>query len=487
MNLWFDLKYAWRLFKKSWGYSLMCASVVALSVGLAMWTYELAYSQLLKPLGFPDSERWYTVQIATDAGVAARPNVDAYTYQELLKHNRSADYLGAFAKRAVVLSEGQASTTLRAAAISRRLLSATQVPALIGRTFEDTDAQPGAVAVAILSFDTWQNYFAADPTVIGKTARIDSAPVQIIGVMPKDFYAFQDFELWLPLQMPNLARPSDSTMTVSPLIALDKNQNLNTVVNEIKATIDGINRDYPGLFKSTRHLTLIPALRMYTHSETAIVAMVGFMAAAVLLLGCVNISMVFLARLLERSRELALRTALGGSHARLLRQCLLETAGVVLLGLVLGYGLAAMGVRWAQGIASLLQQILATGRYPNLLALRPLDLVVAVISATAVWLLSTLIPANPESSKSRAVASAMCCGLKRQFRFMGKTSLPMVFAFCGLDSPGIEPGFKARAASIVLDFKKSRRLSIALIHLSRYGIRGCQQSQTTSRKNKSRH
>jgi putative ABC transport system permease protein len=56
MNYWFDLKYAWRLLSKSWGYSLVCASVVALSVGLAIWTYWMAYSQMLKPLGFPDSE-----------------------------------------------------------------------------------------------------------------------------------------------------------------------------------------------------------------------------------------------------------------------------------------------------------------------------------------------------------------------------------------------------------------------------------------------
>src|SRR6266850_2276695 len=101
MNLWFDLRYAWRLLMKSWGYSLMCASVVALGVGLAVWTYSLAYSQVLKPLGFPGSERWYSVQMAARAAATARPSLDAYTYQELLGHNRSANHLGAFASRAV--------------------------------------------------------------------------------------------------------------------------------------------------------------------------------------------------------------------------------------------------------------------------------------------------------------------------------------------------------------------------------------------------
>ena len=406
INLWFDLKYAWRLLHKSWGYSLMCAGVVALSVGLAVWTYSMAYSQVLKPLGFPDSERWYSVQIGADATATARPRVDAYTYQELLKQNRSADYLGAFVDRGVVLSEGQASTSLRAAAISPRLLAATQVVPRLGRKFEDTDGQPGAVAVAILSFDTWQNYFAADPAIVGKTARIDSEPVQIVGVMPKDFYAFEDFELWLPLQMTNLARPGDSTMTLSPLIVLDKDQNLNTVLNEMKPGIARVNSEYPDLFNSGRYVTLIPALRIFTHAETPLVAIVGFMAAAVLLLGCVNISMVFLARLLERSRELALRTALGAPRSRLLQQCLLETALIVLLGLVAGYGLAAMGVRWTQGLSNFIAQITAAGRLDNVMVLRPVDLVIAVVSATAIWLLSTLIPAWRIARQDAAVVLA---------------------------------------------------------------------------------
>src|SRR5881392_2916596 len=97
MNLWFDLKYAWRLLKKSWGYSLMCASVVALSVGLAVWMFTRAYSSLWRGLGFAGSARWYSVQITPDGhDTEARPTVDAYTYQELLAHKRLADHLGAF-------------------------------------------------------------------------------------------------------------------------------------------------------------------------------------------------------------------------------------------------------------------------------------------------------------------------------------------------------------------------------------------------------
>src|SRR6185436_13520246 len=120
----------------------------------------------------------------------------------------------------------------------------------------------------------------------------------------------------------------------------------------------------------------------------------------------VNISMVFLARLLERSRELALRTALGASRGRLLRQCLLETALIVLVGLAVGYGLAVLGMRWVEGIDSFGRQIFATGRSTNLPQLRAFDLVAAVIAAMVIWLLSTLIPASRIAKQDAAVVLA---------------------------------------------------------------------------------
>jgi putative ABC transport system permease protein len=414
MTLWLELKYAWRLLIKSWGHSLLCAGVVALSVGLAVFAYSFVYSQLLRPLSWTDSERWYSVQLSRKAGALGFPKVDAYTYQELLKHNRLANYLGAFTVarsetekgKAVVLTEGEASRPLRAAAVSPRLLATTRVPPLMGRFFQDTDGQPGAAPVVVLSYDAWQNYFAGDPAVVGKTARIDSASVQVVGVMPKDFLLFQDFEIWMPLQIPTLARPGDSTLMLSPFILLEKNQDPQALAREMQAAVDRVNKDYPDLFDAKRHVQLFPALRTYTHPETPIVVMIALLALALLLLGCVNISMVFLARLLERSREIALRSALGATRGRLLRQCLLETFFIVLPGLVAGWGLAVLGVRWTQEVGNFFSQTLATGRVPNLMALRPVELIVALVCATGIWLLSTLVPAWRIANQQAAVVLA---------------------------------------------------------------------------------
>jgi putative ABC transport system permease protein len=393
MNIAFDLQYAWRLLRKSWGYSLMCASVIALSVGLAVWTYAVAYSQVMKPLGFPGSERWYSIQLAADAASRVRPSVDAYTYQEMLKRRRVADHLGAFANQTAVLSEGQATTSLRGGLMSPRVMQSLRVKPLLGRTLLETDAQPGAAPVAVLSYDTWQQYFAGDRAIVGKTARINAAPVQIVGVMPQSFLVFDDFELWMPLQLRPLARPQDSAQTLYPLLLLHENQTPGAIVNELKPAVDAVNRDNPRLFNPGRHVAIVPASRMFTGGAGPILVMLSLMSAAVLLLGCVNISMVFFARLLERSRELALRSALGASRRRILRQCLLETALIVLAGLAAGYALAALGIQWTHHISEFGQRIMQDGRSTNLPELRAADLLIAVLAAIAVWLLSTLVPA----------------------------------------------------------------------------------------------
>jgi putative ABC transport system permease protein len=415
MNLGFDLVYAWRLLKQSWGYTLLCATVVALSVGLAIWTWSsVTYPQLLRPVGLPGAEDWYTVQIATEAATNPQPgSVDAYTYQELLKNNRTSDHVGAFAWSSGVLSEGQASANLRGGSISPRLLA--QVVPFMGRMFVDTDALPGAAKVVLLSYDTWQNYLAGDRAIIGKTVRIDAAPWQVVGVMPKGFFAFEDFEMWRPLQLSKLVRPRDSKVSLYPFIKLRENQRLEAVQNETKATVDRVSREFPEFYNATRYPVVIPAHRTLTYSSTAIVIMFTFISAAVFLLGGLNISLVFLARLLERTRELALRTAIGASRSRLLRQCLQETVLVVLLGLVVGYVLAILGDQWTQDWVSHIHKILAIGRLGAAPALRAVDVIYAVMAATIIWLLSTL---RGSSSRTlpwcwQAVAKAWPCAAAR--------------------------------------------------------------------------
>lgn len=403
-NLWFDLKYALRLWSKAPGYFLVCSSVVALSVGLALWASVLVYTLTLKPLPFAGSEQWLSVQVAKDASAGAKPDIDPYTYQELRKRTPGLQHLGAYAPRAVLLSEGRAASRLRGAMISPSLLAATGVAPQAGRLFAAGDGQPEAAPIAILSHSAWQHYFAGAADVIGRQARIDGRSVQIVGVMPESFFAFDDFEVWFPLQPAPLAAPDPAAAPLVALVALQPGQSSAAVLAELRPALEEVNQRHPGTFDAGRHLELVPAHQMFTHGFVPVQTMISLVAVAVLLLGCVNISLVFFARLLERSRELALRMALGSSRWRMLRQCLLESVLVMVPGLLAGVVLTLLGVRWTRWVSDTMTQYLANGRDGNPLTLQPGHLLLAVGIAAALWLLSTLVPSWRVAKQDAAAA-----------------------------------------------------------------------------------
>jgi putative ABC transport system permease protein len=390
-NFWFDLKYAVRLWTKAPGYFLVCMTVVALSVGLALWASVLAYTITMKPLPFAGSEQWMNIQVAKNATATASTRIDQYSYQELLKRTGNVDHLGAYAADTAMLSNGHTASRLRAAAITPRLLATTGVLPVAGRLFDEQDGNKEAAPSAILSFSTWQTYFAGDTGIVGKQVRIDGRSVQVVGVMPQDFFAFEDFEVWFPLRLAALTSPEDG-VALAAFLMLGNGQQPGSVLPEIKAAIDEVNQQYSAKFDAGRHVVLVPARRMFTNGMTPVVSMISLIAVAVLLLGCVNIGLVFFARLLERSRELALRMALGSSRWRMLRQCLLESSLVMLPGLLLGVLLTTLGVRWTSSISAYVTQYLANGREGNPLIVRPSDLLIALVLAATLWLLSTLIP-----------------------------------------------------------------------------------------------
>jgi hypothetical protein len=142
-------------------------------------------------------------------------------------------------------------------AISPRLLAATRVPPSWAAHFRRRTAG--------------RRYARGDPELRFLAELLRGRPgdhrqdgahrlgsVQIVGVMPKDFFLFQDFELWMPLQLPVLARPADSNQLVTPFILLDEKQSVEAVTKEMQATVDRINKDYPDLFNAKRHVELFP-------------------------------------------------------------------------------------------------------------------------------------------------------------------------------------------------------------------------------------
>ena len=392
-GLLFELKYAARLLRKTASNSLLSALVVALSVGLALFVFVMDYAIAFKPLPFEGSDKWVSIQIAQKQGENSRARVDEYTYQEMLKHSSKLDHIGAFGGREAVLSEGEESETLRAAVISPGLLREMKVKPEAGRLFDESDAQSSSVRSAIISHSAWTTYFSSDNSIIGKSVRIDAEPVRIIGIMPADFFAFQDYELWFPYSPRNMVAPDEAALELSPFVKLKPGQGLDDVRSEVSGIVSNLNKSNAQFYGADRSADAVPAYRIYSHANMPVIFVSGIIALAVLILGGINISMIFYARMLERSRELALRAALGASKARLLRQSLIETVVVIAIGFAFGILFALIGVDWGQSIREFPARILATGLSMDYPELRIADVLIAMLAACAIWLASTLLPA----------------------------------------------------------------------------------------------
>ncbi len=396
MNLWFDLKYAWRLLLKSPGHSLLCIGVVALSVGLSLVAYSVTNYIAFKPLGFPDSERWYVISDEAATGLA----LDNYTYQTLVKRSRNINHLGAISATRSVLSEGRASVNVSGTAITPALLKATHVAPILGRVFDAADSQTGTV---MLSYATWQTYFAGDPNVIGKQTRINGTPMQIIGVLPQGFKAILAADLWFPLET-KVTEPGDATAVI-PIVDVNKTQSPDSVLNELNAVVSEVNLSYPDQFKADRKLAFYSAHQALNGKNIPLFRTMAVVVAFVALLGCVNISTLFFARMLERGRELAIRTALGCSRGRLIRQSLVESSLVALAGMAFGITLGILGLR---GIRPLMERMYAAYSMtpPGDMSVGYGDMMFAAAAATAMWLFSSLAPAIRVSKQDAAAVLA---------------------------------------------------------------------------------
>lgn len=392
-GLWFELKYAARLLRKTASNSLLSALVVALSVGLALFVFVMDYAIAFKPLPFENADKWASIQVAQKKSENSRARVDEFTYQEMLKRGGRLDHIGAFGGREAVLSEGEESETLRAAVISPGLLREMKVQPEAGRLFDDSDAQQASVQSAIISHDAWVTYFSSDKSIIGKSVRIDATPVRIIGIMPKGFFAFQDYQLWFPYAPRNLVSPDGNGLELSPFVKLKPGQSIDDVRTEVAGIVASLNKAYPQAYNAEREGDAVPAYRIYSHANMPVIFVSGIIALAVLILGAINIGMIFYARMLERSKELALRSALGASKARLLRQCLIESVVVIAIGFCFGIVFAMIGVDWGQSIREFPARILATGLSMDYPELRAMDVLIAMLAACAIWLGSTLLPA----------------------------------------------------------------------------------------------
>ena len=346
-----DLVYALRSLRSAPGFALVTLLTLALGIGANTAIFSVVRGVLLLPLPFPESERvvriWHSNRTANDMkSVVSEP--DLLDWKAATK---SFSALGAY-----WYSPGGSGADLTGVGTPERLegayftpgfFQALGTPALLGRTIRDEEAVVGNDKFVVISYGLWQRRFGGDPSILGRALTIDGQPYTVLGVMPREFtYPANRLDFWIPLStIPEdgigrgrWSRFLDVVARLAPGVTVQQAQReLSSIARRISEQ-EAEARDWS-------EVTIAPVREaLFGDVRRPLIVLVGAVGF-VLLITCVNIASLLLARATARQSELAVRAALGAGRGRMLRQLLTESVVLALLGGILGVVLAYAGVR----------------------------------------------------------------------------------------------------------------------------------------------
>ncbi len=377
-----DLRQAARALARRPAFTLPAAATLALGIGGTTAMFSIADALLLRPLPYPDPATIVTV--ATGSSDARVPWIATDDLQTLRDEGASFEGLAEYGPLPVSAVFGlDGSSTLAGRMVSPSVFTVLRATPHAGRLFVDDDARPGADRVVLLNFDAWTSRFAADPGVVGSSIVLDGAAHTVVGVLPEGFF-FPTLaeEFWKPLVVRPFRMPSaenDFTGFVSFHAAMAR---LRAGVSPTQATAEA-----RVLLPRARNLSVVPLrdelVREYRPALLALTAA----TALVLLIACINVSGLLLARGAMRRQSLAVRAALGAGRGRLVRQLLTESLVLGLGGGVIGVAVAGWLLRVAPALTP------GSAAWENAVGLDGRALFVAVGLSVVTGMLAGVVPA----------------------------------------------------------------------------------------------
>jgi predicted permease len=341
-----DVRIAFRSLAKARGFTAIALLTLGLGIGANTVVFSLVNALLLRPLPFGEAtDRIVSIHSIhptqfpegwDDADVSYADLNDIARESVLLED--VAGYLG----RGFTLYEEDA-VRIRGGSVTVNLFDLLGVEPILGRSFlEGEGALPGFESVAVLSYGLWQSRFGGDPTIVGKTVRVNERELEVVGIMPPRFRFPEIDDFWVPYD------PGEGTGRADRFLhgvaRLRQGASMAELRAELDAIAEAVARRYPetnrgwGLHALPyRELVVAPRTRLVAESLLGAVGLV-------LLIGCANLASLLLARGTERQREFSLRAALGAGRGALLRQLLAESVLLGVLGGVLGTLLALWGI-----------------------------------------------------------------------------------------------------------------------------------------------
>ncbi len=337
------LRYALRSLSKQPGFCVSAILTLALGIGANTAMFSVFDAVILHPLPYRDPSRLVLVWQTLPNG--AENPVSGVSYIEWSKQARSFDPLLGMRNLYFNFRTGPESRQLLGAQVSRGFFSALGLQPIFGREFRPGEEQSDHDHVVVVSYSFWQREFGADPHILGKSLNLNGDPYTVIGVAPRNFdesLAMRGVEVWTPLFFEQSARLRSNNMAVMgrlrPSVTIDQAN------REMQVIAQRVESEFPDLYEGWS--ARVTALEEFgTGKLRSTIAALLIAVGMVLLIACVNVANLLLARSEARSKEASIRAALGASRARLLGQLLTETTLLAFVGSLAGVALAYGGLR----------------------------------------------------------------------------------------------------------------------------------------------
>ena len=348
-----DFRIGLRVLARERAFCALAVTVLALGIGGVTTMFSVVNGVMLRGFSFPNGPRLMSVNFIDPASATffgVNGQVSAMDFEELGPAQQSFERLAAYLNGSTVnLTVDGAPRRYTGAYVTEDFLRALGVHPMLGRDLTAEDNAPGADKVAIIGHGLWQRDFGAAPDIVGKAVHINGTPATIVGVMPRGFAFPVNEELWVPLYGEYPVRPRNDPrgFNLAVLGVLRPGVSLGQANAEFGAFARRFADAYPDTNKAFATALVEPLLRTYTPMPLRgmLLTMLAF-CFGVLLIACVNVMNMQFARATLRAKELAVRSSLGATRWRLVRQMLTESLMVAGIGAVLGIGLARLSVDW---------------------------------------------------------------------------------------------------------------------------------------------
>src|SRR5262245_25132648 len=341
-SLFQDVRYGWRMLLKKPGFTIVAALALALGIGANSAIFSIINAIVFKPLPFDDLDRIVAVWEKAPGQGAERITVSVANYLDWREQSNSFENLAIFMYWSANLSGADTPERVRGYQVSPNLLDVLGVKVALGRNFLSDEDQPGKDNVVILTHGLWQRNFGGDSKVVGRTANVNGVARTIIGVMPPEVNFPVGVELLAPMAMTPETMRNRTYHTNQVIGRLKKGVSVVQTQSDLDAIAGRLEQQYPNT-NTGRGVGVFPILEDAVREYKTAMLMMMATVAFVLLIACANVANLALARATGRTKEVALRLALGASRGRIIRQLLTESVILAFMGGTIGVLLARWG------------------------------------------------------------------------------------------------------------------------------------------------